>query len=109
MDEMAVKVAALEQRCKSNGHRIENLEKDHEAMHRMAGALEVMANEQKHQTEAIAGVKEDVGRLESKVDVLEQKPAKRWDGIVDKLIWAVAGAVVAAVMAGLLQAIGLAG
>lgn len=105
MDEMAVKMAALEQRCKSNGHRIDNLEKDHEALHSMAASLEVMANEQKHQTEAIAGVKEDVGRLESKVDVLENKPAKRWEGLVDKLIWGVAGAILAFVLA----AIGIGG
>ena len=90
---------ALEQRCKSNGRRIEKLEKDHEVLHSMAASLEVMANEQKHQTEAIAGVKEDMGRLESKVDVLENKPAKRWEGIVDKLIWGVLGAVVAVLMA----------
>lgn len=105
MDEMAVKVAALEQRCKSNSHRIENMEKDHEALHTMAAAMEVMANEQKHQTKAIEGVKEDLVRVESKVDVLESKPGKRWDGFVDKLFWGVAGAVLAFVLA----AIGIGG
>lgn len=96
MDEMmAARFAALEQRCKSNGHRLDKLEKDQEALHTMAATLQVMASEQKHQTAAIAGVKEDVVRLEGKVDVLEKKPAKRWEGIVDKLIWGVAGAVLA--------------
>ena len=99
MDEMAVKVAALEQRCKSNSHRIENMEKDHEALHTMAAAMEVMANEQKHQTEALTGVKEDVGRLESKVDVLEAKPGKKWESFKDKIFWGVAGAVLAFVLA----------
>lgn len=99
MDNVEAKVIAMEQRCKSNSHRIEALEKDHEALHSMAASLEVMANEQKHQTEAIASVKEDVGRLEGKVDVLENKPAKRWDGFVDKLIWGVAGAILAFVLA----------
>lgn len=99
MDDVKAGLIALEQRCKSNGRRIEKLEKDHEALHSMAASLEVMANEQKHQTEAIAGVKEDMGRLESKVDVLERKPAKRWEGFVDKLIWGVAGAVLAFILA----------
>jgi hypothetical protein len=38
-------------------------------------------------------------RVESKVDVLESKPGKRWDGFVDKLIWGVAGAILAFVLA----------
>ena len=65
----------------------------------MASSLQVMAAEQKHQTEAIQSVKTDVGRLEGKVDVLEGKPGKRWDGLVDKLIWGVAGAVLAFLLA----------
>lgn len=99
MEGLEAKVAAIEQRCKSNGHRIENLEKDHEILHSVAASLQVMASEQKHQTEAITTVKENVDRLESKVDVLETKPAKRWDSLVDKLIWGVVGAVLAFLLA----------
>lgn len=88
------RLTELEQRSKSNMHRLDKLEKDHDVLHSMAASLEVMANEQKHQTQTIADVKTDVGRLEGKVDVLESKPGKRWDGIVDKIIWAVVGAVI---------------
>ena len=93
------RLTEVEQRSKSNKHRLDKLEKEHEALHTMAASLEVMANEQKHQTEAIEGVKTDVGRLDGKVDALEMKPAKRWDGLVDKLIWGVAGAVLAFLLA----------
>ena len=93
------RLTAVEQRCKSNGHRLEQVEKQQEAIHSLAASLQVMAAEQKHQTEAINGVKTDVGRLEGKVDVLEGKPGKRWDGLVDKLIWGVAGAVLAFLLA----------
>ena len=93
------RLTEVEQRSKSNKSRLEKLEKDHEALHSMAASLEVMANEQKHQTKTIADVKADVGRLEGKVDVLEGKPGKRWDGLVDKLIWGVAGAVLAFLLA----------
>lgn len=98
MDTVESRVSALEQRSKSNTHRIDHLEQEQAAIHSLAATLQVMANEQKHQTEAIAGVKEDVGRLEGKVDVLEAKPGKRWEGIVDKLIWGVAGAVLAFIL-----------
>ena len=99
MENMEAKVIALEQRCKSNGHRIEKLEKDHEVLHSMAASLEVMANEQKHQTEAINTVREDVSRLDGKVDALEMKPGQRWEGLVDKLIWGVAGAILTFLLA----------
>ena len=36
-----------------------------------------------------------VDKLVSKVDTIEAKPAKRWEGLVDKLLFAVAGAVLA--------------
>jgi hypothetical protein len=92
------RLTELEQRSKSDAHRLEKLEKDHEALHSMAASLEVMANEQKHQTQTITDVKTDVCRLESKVDVLESKPAKRWDGLVEKAIWAVVAAVIAFIL-----------
>ena len=93
------RLTAVEHRSKSNEHRLDKLEKDHDVLHSMAASLEVMANEQKHQTQTITDVKTDVGRLEGKVDVLESKPGKRWDGLVDKLIWGVAGAVLAFLLA----------
>ena len=93
------RLTVVEHRSKSNEHRLDKLEKDHEALHSMAASLEVMANEQKHQTETITAVKTDVGRLESKVDELESKPAKLWDNLVEKLIWGVVGAVLAFLLA----------
>lgn len=39
-------------------------------------------------------VETDVKEIKSDVKALTEKPAKRWDGIVDKLIWLmVSGAV----------------
>lgn len=82
------RLAAYEEGLKSCKRRLDAVEKQQEAIHELAGSIKVMALEQKHQTEAI-------NRLESKVDVLETKPAKRWDGLVDKAIWGVVGAVLA--------------
>ena len=45
------------------------------------------------QTEAIHTVREDVSRLDGKVDALERKPGKRWENLADKLLWGVVGAV----------------
>ena len=99
MDGLEMRLTAVEQRCKSNGHRLEQVEKQQEAIHSLAASLQVMASEQKHQTEAINTVREDVSRLDGKVDALEMKPGKRWEGLVDKLIWGVAGAILAFLLA----------
>lgn len=93
------RLTEVEQRSKSNMHRLETLEKEQEAIHSMASSLQVMAAEQKHQTEALNTVRESVSRLDGKVDALEMKPGKRWESLVDKLIWGVAGAVLAFLLA----------
>ena len=59
-EEMAVKLAETEARSKSNTHRLDQLEKSTEAINRLATSVEVMAKEQKHQTEAIKEVKTDL-------------------------------------------------
>lgn len=78
----------VESRCKSNTHRIGKLEESTEAINRLATSVEVMATKQD-----AMGV--SVDKLVSKVDAIEAKPAKRWEGLVDKLLFAVAGAVLA--------------
>lgn len=106
-EEMAVKLAETEARSKSNTHRIDRLEENTDAINRLATSVEVMVREQKHQTEAIKEVKSDLSTLSEKVDTIEQKPAKRWDGIVDKIITAAAGAVITALVGALIYLLGV--
>ena len=88
------RLTEVEERSKSNTHRIDKLEKDTEAINRLATSMELMASEQKHQTEAMTEIKTDVARLDSKVETIEQKPAKRWDGLVDKILVAIATLII---------------
>ena len=44
-------------------------------------------------------IEEKLDELTVTVKALADKPAKRWDGLMDKLIWAVAGAVMAFLLA----------
>ncbi len=99
MEGLEERVTAVEQRCKSNGHRIDKVEQEQAVIHELAASIRVMASEQKHTSDTIREVKEDVSRLDGKVDALELKPGKRWESIVDKIIWAVAGAIIAFVLA----------
>lgn len=89
-EEMAVKLAETEARSKSNTHRLDKIEEDFDALNKLAAAMEVMANEQKHQSEAVTEIKTDVTALGQKVDAIEKKPGKRWDNMVwEVLKWGV--------------------
>ena len=102
-EEMAVKLAETEARSKSNTHRLDKIEEDFDALNKLAAAMEVMANEQKHQSEAVTEIKTDVTALGQKVDAIEKKPGKRWDNIVwEVLKWGILLLLgIAAVKAGL--------
>lgn len=102
LEEMAVKLAETEARSKSNTHRLDKIEDDFDALNKLASAMEVMANEQKHQGEAVAEIKTDVTELGQKVDAIEKKPGKRWDGMVDKFLYGLVGVLAGALGAGLL-------
>ena len=86
------RLTQVEQRSKSNTHRLEKLEESTEAINRLATSMEVMVSKQEQ-------VAETVEKLDSKVTALEEKPRKRVDGLVDKIIWAICGAVITFLLA----------
>lgn len=85
------RLTEAEQRSKSNMHRIENLEKNTEAINKLATSMEVMASKQEQ-------VAETVDKLDGKVSAIETKPMKRVDGLIDKIIWAVCAALIGYVL-----------
>jgi len=94
-EDLMGRLVETEQRCRSNTHRLDELAERVDILNRLTTAVEVMAAEQKHQGETMAEIKTDVTALGKKVDVMEKKPGKRWESIVDKAILAVLAAVIA--------------
>ena len=92
------RLTEVEHRAKSNTRRVEKLELQTEAIQSLATSVEVMVKEQGHQTEAIERIEKNVEKLDGKVEVLEHKPAKRWESVIDKAIMAIVGAVVGYVL-----------
>lgn len=90
------RLTEVEQRSKSNTKRLDKLEESTEAISRLANSMEVMAVRQEQ-------IGADVSELGTKVDELEKKPGKRYEGLVEKIIWA----VVAAALTYILGHIGL--
>lgn len=81
------RLTAVEERSKSNSHRLDELEDTTKTINRLATSMEVMAEKQTQ-------VADTVVKLDTKVTNLEAKPGKRWDGLVEKCLWAIAAAVI---------------
>lgn len=97
-EEIAVKLAEVEHRGVSNTRRIEKMELQTEAIQSLATSVAVMVEEQGHQTEAIERVEKSVEKLNGDVEVLKQKPAKRWESIAEKALLTVVGAFIAYIL-----------
>lgn len=87
MEQIALKLQETTDRSLRNEGRVKKLEGEHEVLQKLATSVAVMA-------EQIKTMNANVQSLTGKVDKLEEKPAKRWDGLVDKAIWAVAAALI---------------
>ncbi len=94
IDADAVTLVRVDERSRDNAKRIEKLEKNHEAIHELATAVKVMANEQKNQTGQMREIQDSVRDLDVKVDTLEKKPGKRWEAFVLAAIGAVASGLI---------------
>ena len=107
--DLAVHLQEVDSRSKSNEHRIDELESDMKETKNMQITLVKLANGVENMGNQLMDVKQDIqevkkGRdeLSDKVTTLENKPAtetkRRFDRIVDKLIWLVIGGLVAGVL-----------
>lgn len=92
-EEMAVRISEIYSQGKSNTKRIDKIEERQENLEKLTEAVSVMQNEQKH-------TNEKVDRIELNVDKLVEKPAKRWESVVEKVITVVVGAVVGYFLSG---------
>lgn len=92
-DEQIVKMTEVEHRAKSNTRRIEKLEQQTDALNSLATSVELLVAEQKHQTEAMMDIKNDVTALDGKVDALENKPAKSWESMKRSIVSFIVGAI----------------
>ena len=87
-ENLALKLQETTDRSLRNEGRIKKLEGEHQVLQKLATSVAVMA-------EQIKTMNTSVVSLTSKVDKMEQKPAKRWEGFVDKIVWAVSAGVIA--------------
>ncbi|WP_312280972.1 hypothetical protein [Oscillibacter sp.] len=92
MEGLEVKVAEIDQRSKSNTHRLDDLEGKYDVLNRLATAVEVLATKQD-------SMEKSINALTGKVDTLENVPRKRWEGMVEKIIYLIVAGVVGFMLA----------
>lgn len=86
-------ITECEQRGKSNSKRLDDVEKHIENMNDLIGAVHDMATEVRY-------MRQDIDKLNTKVEVIENKPIKRWETVVTTAITVVISAVVGFILAG---------
>lgn len=91
--EISVKLTETEQRAKSNTHRIEKLKQQQKDLNKLVTAVEVLASREK-------GVETDVKEIKADVKTITQKGGKRWDAMIDRVLYVLIGAAISLLMTG---------
>jgi len=76
------RLTEVEQRTKSNAHRIEELEGNQKILYEMNTNIKLLAQQGVQHTQKIECIEQDV-------KVLKDKPARRWDLVITCIITAV--------------------
>ena len=86
------RLTEIEERSKSNSHRIDSLEKRQDNLDELVGTVKALAVREEN-------VETDVKEIKTDVKTLTNKSAKRWDSLVDKIILTIAAAIVGFILA----------
>ena len=92
VEEIAIKLQETTDRSTRNEGRIKKLESESAVLHQLATSVAVMAEQMKTMNTSVL-------TLTTEVEELRDKPGKRWDNLVDKIIWAIVAALLGYVLA----------
>ena len=90
---MGLRLAETEQRARANTRRIEKLEQQQENLNKLVTAVEVLAAREK-------GVETDVKEIKADVKTMTQKSGRRWDAMIDRVLYVLIGAALSLLMTG---------
>ena len=91
-EEIAGALASVESRCKSNTHRLDELEQRQNAMDELISTVKVLACRQET-------VETDVKEIKTDVKNLSARPQRRLEAVTDKLIYALLAAILSYLLA----------
>ena len=80
------RLTEVESRSKSNTKRLDDMEKRQDNLDDLVSTVKVLADREKR-------VEDDVKEIKTSVNELKDKPVKRFNGIVDKIIFTIVGGI----------------
>lgn len=86
--ELERRLCVVEDRSRSNSHRLKTLEQKQEDMTQLVTSVAAIAQKQQD-------MDSDVQEIKAEVKAINLKPAKRWESIAEKAILAAVGVLVA--------------
>lgn len=86
------RLTEVEQRSKSNAHRLDELEKRQDNLDDLVSTVKVLAVQEKN-------LENDVKEIKADVKSLTNKPAERWDSAVATIVTILISAVVGFILA----------
>ncbi len=89
--EFAERLTQVESRAERNEGRIKKLEAETGTLQQMAASVSALAVREER-------VENDVKEIKADVKSLAAKPGKRYDDMVDKVVWAVMAAIIAFIL-----------
>lgn len=96
------RITEVEQRSKSNTHRIDKLEPIVNEIHTMSNTMVQLVQEVKHTNEAVNNLDAKVDRMDSRVDEMERAPAEDAKKYKSTAITAIISTVAGAFATGLI-------
>ena len=91
-NEIEHRLTEVEERSKSNKHRLDEVEKRQDNLDELVGTVKVLADREER-------VEDDVKEIKSDVKSLTGKPAKKWDNLVNQVISILVAGVVGFILA----------
>lgn len=85
------RLTEVEERAKSNTHRVDKLEKQQDELFELTTSVKILAEREKN-------VENDVKEIKDDVKTLTSKPAKKWEGLIDKITVALIGALIGLIL-----------
>jgi len=86
------RLTEVEARSKSNAHRLDAVEKRQDNLDELVGTVKALAVREEN-------MENDVKEIKCDVKSLTEKPGKRWDSLVEKIILTVAAALIGFLLA----------
>ena len=82
------RLTVVEERSETNSHRLDEVERRQDNLDELVGTVKALAVKEER-------VESDVKEIKNDVKKLTGKSAERWDGLVDKIVWAFLAAAIA--------------